>query len=251
MLSEATLKSLKHAIKTGSIACANPYKWVDPNRVQITSSRAHCAGFILTFTLMSFYEGFLICRAIQAFVTLDHSKHLGTIVNLCYNVAVYAIPVSMQVLLILRWNQIPALISGYIEFYEGFMGEKYNSVNGQFNLEKIADTVNYHMHSIANYVTSPKQKLKNGCEGILRAFEILAVVIVLQNVVLIIRAPHKSFFLTSLFTENKHLAWHVRLPLLIVHLLIWSNIAGHLLLKASLLYSYVYPAVFIAEEMIL
>ena len=106
-------------------------------------------------------------------------------------------------------------------------------------------------YSIENYVTGPKQKLKNGCEGILRAFEIVAVVIVLQNVALIIRAPHKSFFLTSLLTSNKHLTWYYRLPLLIVHLHIWSNIAGHLLLKASLLYSYAYPAVFVTEEMML
>ena len=127
MLSETTLRSLKHAIKIGSIACANPYQWVDPNSVRISSSRAHCIEFFLTFALMSFYEGFLIFRAVQAFVTLDKSKHMGTIVNLCYNVAVYAIPVSMQLTMMLRWNQIPALISGYIQFYETFKGEKFNN----------------------------------------------------------------------------------------------------------------------------
>ena len=105
------------------------------------------------------------------------------------------------------------------------------------------------VYSTEGYFLGGMEEHKNGCESILKAFRLSMIPIIIQNSLQIIRAPFSTIFFTSLLPDEYLKQLVYRLPLMMLQWQTWMSIIVSIFFTASILYLYVFPAVFILNEM--
>ncbi|CAG7717449.1 unnamed protein product [Allacma fusca] len=224
MITRTTEKLFREAIFLSKWSGSTAFRWDSENhRIRLSTTPWSKFYSNFNFVLILAFEIFLIYRLIESIAIPTAGRPLSEIVTLCYFICIYAIPTTLYHCTTKHSTDIPLFVNGFLEYFENFK---------------------------ESYMIPSQYRKKNGCETVLRIFFNTAYLITLQNVIVFAIAPHRFFMLTSLIWDSKDaIPFIMKVVFLAVHLQIWMSAWSHALLYTTVIYSYIYPTLWILKEL--
>ncbi|CAL8073160.1 unnamed protein product [Orchesella dallaii] len=194
-------KTFRAIVFTTTIAWyfgAVPFKFVTNRNgvktIKASFTKARTVFVYSCFVVSNFYMFFIAFRAFQKVALESEQASQDFIVKMGYLILSYLMPVVLQINTLIRWEELPRVVSSYLTFFR-----------------KVK----------ARYILPGERGPK--CIKFFSAVLTIGMLVTLQNFLINIKKPDTLHFLTSLLPKPSKTPFIIRMPFLVTQAWIWIN----------------------------